>query len=66
LTNGVRGGEETGAHHGCVRGVDRPASRSSRAGACGLPADLHQWRDAFLTIVNQADSGAIKVAIDQR
>jgi threonine dehydrogenase-like Zn-dependent dehydrogenase len=27
---------------------------------------LEQWRDAFLAIANQADSGAVKVAIDQR
>jgi len=27
---------------------------------------LAQWRDAFLAIANQADSGAVKVAIDQR
>ncbi|HEY0227396.1 MAG TPA: zinc-binding dehydrogenase, partial [Mycobacterium sp.] len=27
---------------------------------------LGQWRDAFLAIANQADSGAVKVAIDQR
>ena len=27
---------------------------------------LEQWRDAFLAIANQAESGAVKVAIDQR
>jgi threonine dehydrogenase-like Zn-dependent dehydrogenase len=27
---------------------------------------LEHWRDAFLAIANQGDSGAIKVAIDQR
>lgn len=27
---------------------------------------LEQWREAFLTIANQGDSGAVKVAIDQR
>jgi len=27
---------------------------------------LAQWRDAFLAIANQGDSGAVKVAIDQR
>ncbi|WP_374022855.1 zinc-binding dehydrogenase [Mycobacterium sp. HNNTM2301] len=27
---------------------------------------LERWRDAFLAIANQADSGAVKVAIDQR
>ena len=27
---------------------------------------LEQWRDAFLAIANQGESGAIKVAIDQR
>jgi threonine dehydrogenase-like Zn-dependent dehydrogenase len=27
---------------------------------------LGQWRDAFLAIANQGDSGAVKVAIDQR
>jgi threonine dehydrogenase-like Zn-dependent dehydrogenase len=27
---------------------------------------LEQWRDAFLAIANQGDSGAIKVAFDQR
>jgi threonine dehydrogenase-like Zn-dependent dehydrogenase len=27
---------------------------------------LEQWRDAFLTIANQGDSGAVKVAFDQR
>jgi threonine dehydrogenase-like Zn-dependent dehydrogenase len=27
---------------------------------------LEQWRDAFLAIANQGDSGAVKVAIDQR
>jgi threonine dehydrogenase-like Zn-dependent dehydrogenase len=27
---------------------------------------LDRWRAAFLAIANQADSGAIKVAIDQR
>ena len=27
---------------------------------------LDQWRDAFLAIANQGDSGAVKVAIDQR
>jgi threonine dehydrogenase-like Zn-dependent dehydrogenase len=27
---------------------------------------LDQWRDAFLAIANQGESGAIKVAIDQR
>jgi threonine dehydrogenase-like Zn-dependent dehydrogenase len=27
---------------------------------------LTQWRDAFLAIANQADSGAVKVGIDQR
>jgi threonine dehydrogenase-like Zn-dependent dehydrogenase len=28
--------------------------------------DLGHWRDAFLTIANQGDTGAIKVAIDHR
>jgi hypothetical protein len=27
---------------------------------------LEQWREAFLTIANQADSGAVEVAFDQR
>jgi len=27
---------------------------------------LAQWREAFLAIANQAESGAIKVAFDQR
>jgi threonine dehydrogenase-like Zn-dependent dehydrogenase len=27
---------------------------------------LGQWRDAFLAIANQGDSGAVKVAIDFR
>ena len=27
---------------------------------------LERWRDAFLAIANQAETGAIKVAIDQR
>nr|WP_313864608.1 hypothetical protein [Mycobacterium sp.] len=27
---------------------------------------LEQWRDAFLAIANQGESGAVKVAIDQR
>lgn len=27
---------------------------------------LDRWREAFLAIANQAESGAIKVAIDQR
>jgi threonine dehydrogenase-like Zn-dependent dehydrogenase len=27
---------------------------------------LEQWRDAFLAIANQGDSGAVKVAFDQR
>ena len=27
---------------------------------------LDQWRDAFFAIANQADSGAVKVAFDQR
>ena len=27
---------------------------------------LEKWRDAFLTIANQGDSGAVKVAFDQR
>jgi threonine dehydrogenase-like Zn-dependent dehydrogenase len=27
---------------------------------------LDQWRDAFLAIANQGESGAVKVAIDQR
>ena len=27
---------------------------------------LNRWRDAFLAIANQGDSGAVKVAIDQR
>jgi threonine dehydrogenase-like Zn-dependent dehydrogenase len=27
---------------------------------------LEQWRDAFLAIANQEESGAVKVAIDQR
>jgi threonine dehydrogenase-like Zn-dependent dehydrogenase len=27
---------------------------------------LEQWRDAFLAIANQGDSGAVKVALDQR
>ncbi len=27
---------------------------------------LDRWRDAFLAIANQGESGAIKVAIDQR
>jgi threonine dehydrogenase-like Zn-dependent dehydrogenase len=27
---------------------------------------LDQWRDAFLAIANQGDTGAVKVAIDQR
>jgi threonine dehydrogenase-like Zn-dependent dehydrogenase len=27
---------------------------------------LERWRDAFLTIANQGDSGAVKVAIDPR
>ena len=27
---------------------------------------LAQWRDAFLAIANQGESGAVKVAIDQR
>jgi threonine dehydrogenase-like Zn-dependent dehydrogenase len=28
--------------------------------------ELDQWRDAFLAIANQGDSGAVKVAFDQR
>jgi len=27
---------------------------------------LERWRDAFLAIANQGESGAVKVAIDQR
>ena len=27
---------------------------------------LEQWRDAFLAIANQGESGAVKVAFDQR
>jgi hypothetical protein len=27
---------------------------------------LEQWRDAFLAIANQGESGAVKVALDQR
>jgi threonine dehydrogenase-like Zn-dependent dehydrogenase len=27
---------------------------------------LEQWRDAFLAIANQGESGAVKVAIDYR
>jgi threonine dehydrogenase-like Zn-dependent dehydrogenase len=27
---------------------------------------LERWRDAFLAIANQGDSGAVKVGIDQR
>ena len=27
---------------------------------------LEQWREAFLAIANQGDSGAVKVAIDFR
>ena len=27
---------------------------------------LGEWRDAFLAIANQEESGAVKVAIDQR
>ena len=27
---------------------------------------LDRWRDAFLAIANQGESGAVKVAIDQR
>ena len=27
---------------------------------------LDRWRDAFLAIANQGDSGAVKVAFDQR
>lgn len=28
--------------------------------------ELDRWREAFFAIANQADSGAVKVAIDQR
>ncbi|WP_167374092.1 hypothetical protein [Mycobacterium paraffinicum] len=27
---------------------------------------LARWRDAFLAIANQADSGAVKIAFDRR
>lgn len=27
---------------------------------------LQRWRDAFMAIANQGDTGAVKVAIDQR
>jgi hypothetical protein len=41
-----------------------PTATSGRASTPGCPPT--QWRDAFLAIANQADSGAVKVAIDQR
>jgi threonine dehydrogenase-like Zn-dependent dehydrogenase len=27
---------------------------------------LHDWRDAFYALANQGESGAVKVAFDQR
>ena len=50
----------------------RPLPRSGRGGRIDLRPmlthtfGLEQWRDAFLAIANQGDSGAVKVAIDQR
>jgi hypothetical protein len=41
-------------------------TRPRLTGICGSDSALEHWRDAFLAIANQGESGAIKVVIDQR
>ncbi|RFZ71439.1 hypothetical protein BB170200_00218 [Mycobacterium marinum] len=50
------------AHYFDLVADDRLDLRSMLTHTFALP----QWRDAFLAIANQGESGAVKVAFDQR